>query len=226
MPPGPRKRPAAHDRIHVPVCPLDAIFAGPGDERQARAGPGGYAAFEVLGLEAARPQGFRGAVAPRTATADRDDDTILRDLADASSELAERDVLRAIDVAGVPFVLLSHVEKVQLGTPLADILWQHTTILAHGGEMDSKAMRERLETERSDLASTVERIKELTGGRGADITLETAGRNDAATWAVLAARRGGTAVCIGGGSPDVSSLSTIDAKTVSPLTFNVELNRD
>jgi S-(hydroxymethyl)glutathione dehydrogenase/alcohol dehydrogenase len=60
----------------------------------------------------------------------------------------------------------------------------------------------------------VERIKELTGGRGADITLETAGSNDAATWAVLAARRGGTAVCIGGGSPDVSSLSTIDAKTV------------
>src|SRR5213594_1566503 len=33
-------------------------------------------------------------------------------------------------------------------------------ILAHGGDMDSNAMRERLERERADLASTVERIKE------------------------------------------------------------------
>ena len=48
----------------------------------------------------------------------------------------------------------------QAGTPLADVLWQHGTILAHGGEMDSNAMRERLDRERADLAATVERIKE------------------------------------------------------------------
>src|SRR6266852_2871114 len=33
-------------------------------------------------------------------------------------------------------------------------------ILAHGGDMDSNAMRERLERERADLASTAERMKE------------------------------------------------------------------
>jgi len=61
---------------------------------------------------------------------------------------------------GIPFVLLADIEEVVFGTPLADVLWQHQTILAHGGDMDPKAMRERLERERADLASTVERIKE------------------------------------------------------------------
>jgi RNA polymerase-binding transcription factor DksA len=61
---------------------------------------------------------------------------------------------------GVPFVLLADVEEMQLGTPLADLLWQHGSILAYGGEMNRDAVRERLERERADLASTVERIKE------------------------------------------------------------------
>ena len=59
----------------------------------------------------------------------------------------------------------------------------------------------------------VERVRELTGGRGADITFETAGRNDTANWAVLAARRGGTTVCVGGGQPDVP-MTTLEAKTI------------
>jgi RNA polymerase-binding transcription factor DksA len=63
-------------------------------------------------------------------------------------------------MTGVPLVLLADVEEMQLGTPLADVLWEHRPILAHGGEMDRKAMRERLERERADLASTIERIKE------------------------------------------------------------------
>src|SRR5256885_5501297 len=61
---------------------------------------------------------------------------------------------------GIPLVLLAHVEEMQFGTPLADVLRDHRPILAHGGEMDLEATRERLERERADLASTVERIKE------------------------------------------------------------------
>src|SRR5262249_23065205 len=46
----------------------------------------------------------------------------------------------------------------------------------------------------------VEQVRDLTGGLGSDITFETAGRNDTADWAVLAARRGGTIVCVGAAS--------------------------
>ena len=69
-------------------------------------------------------------------------------------------MLRSLDVSGIPLVLLADVEKMQVGTPLADVFWQHGPILAHGGDMDANAMRERLERERADLAATVERIKE------------------------------------------------------------------
>jgi RNA polymerase-binding transcription factor DksA len=69
-------------------------------------------------------------------------------------------VLRALDVSGIPLVLLADIEEMQVGTLLADVLGQHEAILAHGGDMDSQAMRERLERERADLLSTVERIKE------------------------------------------------------------------
>jgi len=54
-------------------------------------------------------------------------------------------VLRALDVAGIPLVLLAHVEKMEVGTPLADVLRKHRPILAHGGDVDSNAVRERLE---------------------------------------------------------------------------------
>ena len=69
-------------------------------------------------------------------------------------------MLGILDVPGIPLILLANVEKMQFGTPLADVLWDHGPILAHGGDMDPKAMRERLERERADLASTVERIRE------------------------------------------------------------------
>jgi RNA polymerase-binding transcription factor DksA len=69
-------------------------------------------------------------------------------------------VLRTLDVPGIPLILLANVEKMQFGTPLADVLWDHGPILAHGGDMDPNAMRERLERERADLASTVDRIRE------------------------------------------------------------------
>jgi RNA polymerase-binding transcription factor DksA len=63
-------------------------------------------------------------------------------------------------MSGIPLVLLAHIEKMQVGTLLAGVLRQHEAILAHGGDMDPQAMRERLERERADLMSTVERIKE------------------------------------------------------------------
>jgi len=69
-------------------------------------------------------------------------------------------VLRALDVPGIPLVLLTDIEKMQVGTPLAYVLWQHRSILAHGGDMDANAIRGRLERERDDLAATVERIRE------------------------------------------------------------------
>jgi RNA polymerase-binding transcription factor DksA len=69
-------------------------------------------------------------------------------------------VLGALDVPRIPFVLLADVEKMELGTPLADVLWQHQLILAYGGEMNPDAMRERLERERADLEATIESIKE------------------------------------------------------------------
>src|SRR6266550_1446505 len=105
-----------------------------GDERQARADPGRDAALEILGPIAAGPQASRRTVAPRTATADRDHDAVPRDLGETSPELAERDVLSSVDVARVPLVLLAHVQEVKLGTPLADVLGKHGSILAHGGE--------------------------------------------------------------------------------------------
>jgi S-(hydroxymethyl)glutathione dehydrogenase / alcohol dehydrogenase len=57
-------------------------------------------------------------------------------------------------------------------------------------------------------------VRELTGGRGADVAFETAGRDNTATWAVESARRGGTAVCVGVGHPDISSLNIGNPKTV------------
>ena len=131
-----------------------------GDQGKAGARPRGHAAVEILGLEPTEAEALGGAVAPRAAAADRDDDLLPRHLGQARSELAKRDVLRTFDVPGIPLVLLADVEEMQFGTPLADVLWQHAPILAHGGDMDSDAMRERLERERADLVSTVERIKE------------------------------------------------------------------
>ena len=69
-------------------------------------------------------------------------------------------MLGPVDVAGVPFVLLAHVQEMKLGTPLADIQRQHHSILAHGGDMDAKSIREGLQRERAELEETIERIKE------------------------------------------------------------------
>jgi RNA polymerase-binding transcription factor DksA len=69
-------------------------------------------------------------------------------------------VLRTLDVTGVPLILFADIEEVKFGTLLADVLWHHRSILAHGGDMDPNVMRERLENERADLVSTVERIRE------------------------------------------------------------------
>src|SRR5207237_3291398 len=155
------RRSRARQEARLP--PLDHAPgpAGLGDQRQTGARPGGHAAVEVLGFEPAHPETLGGAIAPRTAAAHRHDDLLLRDLRQAGRELAQRDVLRALDVAGVPFVLLANIEEMQLGTPLADVLWEHEANSGvREGEMDANAVRERLERERADLAATVGRIRE------------------------------------------------------------------
>jgi RNA polymerase-binding transcription factor DksA len=131
-----------------------------GDQGQAGTCPRGHAAIEVLGTKPALPQPLGSAIASRSAATDRDHGLPFRYLPEARPELAKGDVLRTLNMPGVPLVLLADVEKMQLGTPLADVLWQHSPILAHGGDMDANAIRERLERERADLAATVERIKE------------------------------------------------------------------
>ena len=60
----------------------------------------------------------------------------------------------------------------------------------------------------------VEAVRALTGGRGVDVALEAAGRAETATWAVDATRKGGTAVCVGGGTPSVERVSLLQPKTV------------
>jgi RNA polymerase-binding transcription factor DksA len=144
-------------RSSLDDAPGPAAF---GDQRETGTGPRRHAAVEVLGVEAAQAKTLGRSIASRAAPADRDDNVLLRYFGKACSELAERDVLRTVDVPGVPLILLSDVEEVQVGTLLAYVLWKHEAILAHGGDMDSKAMRERLERERADLEATVERIKE------------------------------------------------------------------
>ena len=176
-----------------------------GDERQTGARPRRNAPVEILGPYPGRSETLGGAVAPRAAATHRDDDLLPRDLGQARPELAERDVLRPLDVPGVPLVLLPDVKEMQVGTLLADVLWQHRPILGHGGDMDPNNMRERLERERTDLASTVERIKERlavsqrdSGGEiamadqhPADVASETEARElDVAQQAMFEARIG------------------------------------
>jgi len=131
-----------------------------GDQGEAGARPCGHSAVEVQSFEPAQAEALGCTIAPRAAAAHRDYHSVPRHLRQARPELAEGDVLGTFDMSGVPLILLANVEEMQFGTPLADVLWQHGTILAHGGDMDPKVMRERLESERADLASTVERIKE------------------------------------------------------------------
>src|SRR5207237_10646642 len=76
----------------------------------------------------------------------------LRYLGHARAELTERDVLRSVDVAGVPLVLLPNVEQVEFGTPLAEVLDSHRTDRSEGADMDAKKARERLTREGADLA--------------------------------------------------------------------------
>ena len=199
--------PSVESQASGAVYPLDDAPgpAGRGDQREAGARPRGDAAVEILGLEPVRPKTEGGAIAARPRAAHGDDHPLLWYLRQARPELAEGDVLRALDVPSVPLVLLADVEEMQAGTLLADVLWQHGTILAHGGEMDANAIRERLERERAELASTVERIKErlavsqrdsggeiaLADQHPADVASETEARElDVARQAMFEARLG------------------------------------
>jgi S-(hydroxymethyl)glutathione dehydrogenase/alcohol dehydrogenase len=66
----------------------------------------------------------------------------------------------------------------------------------------------------STAVDPIEAIRELTGGRGVDVAFEAAGSPETATWAVEATRRGGTAVCVGGGVPSLKRVSLLQPKTI------------
>src|SRR5207244_9823935 len=136
--------------------PLDdpAGSAGRRDEGQARARPGGHTAFQVLRLIPDGAEALHRPVAAGAAAAHGHDGPPLRYFGHARAELTERDVLRSVDVAGVPLVLLPNVEQVEFGTPLAEVLDSHRTDRSEGADMDAKKARERLKRERADLAGT------------------------------------------------------------------------
>jgi len=54
----------------------------------------------------------------------------------------------------------------------------------------------------SSATDPVEAVRELTGGRGVDVAFEVVGRSATIRQAFLLARRGGTAVLVGAGSPE------------------------
>jgi S-(hydroxymethyl)glutathione dehydrogenase/alcohol dehydrogenase len=60
----------------------------------------------------------------------------------------------------------------------------------------------------------IEAIRDLTGGRGVDVGIDTGGTPTTATLAVEATRKGGTAVCVGGARPSVDGVSLLNPKTV------------
>ena len=88
-------------------------------------------------------------------------------------------------MARVPLVLLAYVQQMKVGTPLADIRWEHDSILGHGGVVDTKPMRERLLSERADLEATTARIRERLAvpqrESGGDIALADQHPADAAS---------------------------------------------
>src|SRR5258706_2934514 len=113
-----------------------ARTAGVVDEREAGLRPRGDAAVEVLGVIALLLQSADGRRAARTAAAHRDDTTVLRHLAQPRAELAERDVLRALDVAGLPLVVLTDVEQMMVGPLLREVLRRHRSILTQNGAIE------------------------------------------------------------------------------------------
>ena len=60
----------------------------------------------------------------------------------------------------------------------------------------------------------MEAIRDLTEGRGVDVGIDTGGTSATATLAVEATRKGGTAVCVGGGRPSIDGVSLLNPKTV------------
>src|SRR5438270_1552870 len=107
--------------------------AGVVDEGKAGTRPGGHPALEVLRGIAGDAEALGCPVAPAAAPADGHDGAVARHLVQACAEVAQGDVLSALDMSVIPFVGLAYVKQMQLGTPLAYIGRQHPSILAHGG---------------------------------------------------------------------------------------------
>lgn len=94
-------------------------------------------------------------------------------------------MLRAVDVAGVPLVLLANVEDVRVGPSCAEVVCVHTHILRVEDEVDRSEARERLERLRQEFSGTVDainaRLAESQGVSGGEIALADQHPADAAT---------------------------------------------
>jgi hypothetical protein len=64
-----------------------------------------------------------------------------RQLAESVAELAEWDVLRAIDMSRIPFIVLAHIEEVEFGASLAKVLRRHGSILPRLEDLWRRAKR-------------------------------------------------------------------------------------
>ena len=98
-------------------------------EHETRPRPRGHAAIEVLRVVAPLHQATDRRGAPRAGAAHGHDVPPGWQLAQTLAEFAQRDVLRAVDVSGLPFVILTDIEQVVVGQPRAEILWRHAPIL-------------------------------------------------------------------------------------------------
>ncbi len=71
----------------------------------------------------------------------------------------------------------------------------------------------------ADSANPVAAVRELTGGRGADVVIEAVGKPETWEWAVNMVRRGGIVNFFGGCPND----STVDLDTVAAALFRNHL---
>lgn len=109
----------------------------------------------------------------------------MRQLSEPVTELAERNVVRAVDVPGSPFVVLPDVEQMDVGAPRAEVLSVHTHILREEDDVDRTEARDRLTKLREEFSGTVDSIRERLADSqqqsGGEISLADQHPADAAT---------------------------------------------
>lgn len=146
--------------------------------------PRGHAPLKILGAAAQAAQAAGRHVAPMAAAARGDDGRMLGDLGETRAELAERDVLSALDVAGGPFRTFADVEEVIPVARRGDIPRLHR-VYSSLSRMDLEAVRTRLSEQRDDVSGSLDRLRERLqqsqGDSGGELTLSGQHPADTAT---------------------------------------------